>query len=203
MPASTSVDPVQTSEVALLRGPFYDELARRDEQIRLLARQNEELSQALEEMKVRLAALKSDMELMRGGVHPFARNLSAMVERAITLHGLISQKRSQVAHLQMQVESTLKDNKPMWPPFIRCSNSINSIYRLFKRIRKQGKIFTAQRQLNDVTFEAIGTLTHLAGVICDHRSDTCVSPPGLESYAVEKVNVDLPNLMELLRIRLS
>lgn len=141
--------------------------------------------------------------MMRGGAHPFARELSAMVERAITLHGLISHKRSQVAYLQTYVESTLKENKPMWPRFIRCSNSINSIYRLFKRIRKQGKIFTAQRQLNDVTFEAIGTLTHMVAVISGHRRDAYLSPPGLERYAVEKINVDVPNLMELLRIRLS
>src|SRR5258707_672611 len=102
-----------------------------------------------------------------------------MAERAIMLHGLISHKRSQFAHLQSYVESTLKETKPMWPRFIRCSNTINSVYRIFKRIRKQGKMLTLQRELNDVTFEALGALTHMAAVMSGHSRQAHGSLPGL------------------------
>ena len=188
----------------LLSSRFHAEIAQREEYIRLLASENTDLRQSVEEFKAQIKAMKDDMATaMSGGRHPFAHNLSAMAERAITLHGMISNKRSQFAFLQDYIESTLKETKPMWPRFIRCSNSINSLYRMFKRVRKAGKLFMLQRQLNDVTFEALGTLTHMGAVISGHRSDAYVSPPGLERYAVEKINVDVPNLMELLRIRLS
>lgn len=203
-PAAAPVSiPVASSEGDLLRSRFHVETAQREEHIRVLTQENKELRQMLEDVKTQYGTMRTELDLLRGGRHPFARNLSAMAERAITLHGVISHKRSQFAFLQDYVESTLKEAKPMWPRFIRCSNSINSVYRLFKRIRKQGKLFLLQRQLNDVTFEALGTLTHMSAVISGHRGEGYVSPAGLERYAVEKVNVDVPNLMELLRIRLS
>lgn len=195
--------PAPSAAVELLRSRFHAETAQREEHIRLLARENADLRRALEEIRAQLGAMKDGTPVPGGAAHAFARNLSAMAERAITLHGLISHKRSQFACMQSRVESTLKEAKPMWPRFIRCSNTINSIYRMFKRIRKQGKMFTLQRELNDVTFEALGVLIHMAAVTHGRRAEGYAAPPGLERYAIEKITMDVPNLMELLRIRLS
>lgn len=182
----------------LMRSRFHAETAQREEHIRRLSRENTEMRQFMDDLKAQLKATGGPT-----GNHPYAHNLSAMAERLITLHGLIAHKRSQYAFLQADVESTLKEKKPMWPRFIRCSNSINSLYRLVKRARKSGKLFTLQRELNDVTFEALGMLTHMTAVMTGHRGESYVSAPGLERYAIEKIRMDVPNLMELLRIRLS
>ncbi len=184
----------------LLRGRFHAEVARREEHIHRLSRENEQLRQFLENFKAELTAINF-MSSTALGTHPFARNLATMTERAIALHGMLSYKRSQYAALQGRVEATLKETKPMWPRFIRCSNTINSVYRMFKRLRKQGKLFTLQRELNDLTYELLGTLTHITAVTTGHRAGG--SFPGLECCLTEKINMDVPNLMQLLRIRIS
>jgi hypothetical protein len=187
----------------LLRSRFHAETAQREEHMRRLTQENTELRQTLDDLKAQFNMMRNDFAISQGKPHPYAGNLSAMVEQAIALHGLAARKRAQFACLQGHVESTLKETKPIWPRLIRCSNSINSLYRMVKRIRKLGKMSTLQRELNDVTFEALGTLTHMAAVITGHRSEEYVSPPGLERYAIEKTRMDVPKLVELLRIRLS
>lgn len=198
-----TASPAACTPENLLRSRFHVETAQREEHIRLLTRENTELRQGLEDLKVHINKMGNNVSPAPVVSPAYAHNLSTMAERLITLHGLLSHKRSQFASMQGKVESTLKETKPMWPRFIRCSNSINSLFRLFKRIRKSGKLFTLQRELNDVTFEALGTLTHMAAVTSGHRGESYVSAPGLERYAIEKIRVDVPNLMELLRIRLS
>jgi hypothetical protein len=193
--------PVGTACNDLQRSRFHVETVQREEYIRRLGTENTALRQSLDDLKAQLDTLKK--EVAPGGRHPYAQNLSAMVERAIAAHGLIAHKRAQLASLQGQVEATLKETKPMWPRLIRCSNSINSLYRMFKRARKAGKLFKLQRELNDVTAESLGTLTHIAAVMVGHRAEAFVSPPGLERYAIEKIRMDVPRLMEMLQIRLS
>ena len=187
----------------LVRSRFHAEVAAREDLIRRMALENTELRKSLEGFKAELEAIREEMAASLGPAHPYARNLSAMAQRAITLHGIVSHKRSRFALLQSQVEATLKETKPMWPRFIRCSNTINSVYRIFKRIRKQGKLFSLQREMNDYTFELLGALTHIAAVTSGHGGESYASAPGLERYAVEKISMDVPNLMEMLRIRLS
>jgi hypothetical protein len=194
---------VETAGGDLLRGRFHVETAQREEHIRRLAQENTALRQSLDDLKAQVSVMRDGMDAMREERHALARNLSATAERAKAVHESIAHKRARFAFLQEEVERTLKEAKPLAPRFFRCSNSINSLYRLFKRIRKSGKLFAFQREFNDATAESLGTLTHMAAMIAGHHDESYVYPPGLERYAIEKTRIDVPKLVDLLRIRLS
>lgn len=181
----------------LLRSRFHAETAQREEHIRQLIQENTLLRKSL-------GKIEKEVSEMRAERDDHARKFSAMAARAVAVHGLIAQKRAQYAFLQTKVESTLKDTKPLIPRPIRFSNTVNSIYRIFKRVRKMGKLFTLQRELNDNVVESLGTLTHITTVLAGQRvlSDEDI-PAGLAHYSYEKTNMDVPELMEALRMRLS
>jgi len=198
------------ADTDLQRSRFHVETAQREELIQRLGRENVTLKQELEAMAAEIKALAARSEEIEKSLaavkekrETHSRKLARMAEHAVAVHGLIAHKRSQYAFLQGRVESTLKETRPLLPRIIRFSNSINSIYRIFKRIRKMGKLFTLQRELNDATSESLGTITHMTTLLIGHsESADGAVPPGLERYAFEKTRMNVSELMAALRIRL-
>ncbi|MGB8355769.1 MAG: sulfotransferase [Chthoniobacteraceae bacterium] len=194
---------IETTGADLVRSRFHVETAQREEHIRHLANENALLRKSLEDLVEKVAGLTSEMEAERNRREAQTRKLSIIAEKAVAVHGLVAHKTAQFAFLQAKVESTLKETNQMLPRVIRCSNTINSVWRIFKRIRKLGKLLKLQREINNATNESTGTLTHIASVMANNGVETDIAHAGLVGYDSEKTPMDVAQLMELLRIRLS
>jgi hypothetical protein len=194
---------IETTDADLTRSRFHAETAQREEHIRHLTNENVLLRKSLEELVEKVAGLTNEMTTERNKREEQTRKLSIIAERAVAVHGMVAHKTAQFAFLQAKVESTLKETNQMLPRAIRCSNTINSVWRIFKRIRKLGKLLKLQREINNATNESVGTLTHIASVLANNGAETDIAHAGLVGYGSEKTPMDVSQLMELLRIRLS
>jgi len=211
--ASLAPLPGESSRGDLARSRFHVEIAQREEHIRRLSNENAALRKSMDDALSQLGALGKEVEKLAGRLDGLltGRNedeirdlkLSTMTERAVAVQQLVMLKNAQFTSLQHKVESTLKETKPMLPRALRFSNSINSVYRIIKRVRKLGKLFTLQRELNNAINESLGTLTHISMIMTNHRGDMTGVPAGLEEYGTGKIPMDVSQLMAFLRIRLS
>jgi chromosome segregation ATPase len=195
-----------------------------EEELRLLTAENSLLRESLDETKTQLETMAGEMKKLAARVNEnqalladlarvfhagktaqeaHERRLAAMAEQAVEVQGLIVQKRAEFSVMQGNVERTLKESKPMVPHLFRNSNTVNSLFRQIKRLRKLGKMLTLQRDLNDATSQSLGTLAHIVTVIADPHSASDMIPPGLERHATEKMQCSVPRLMALLRTRLT
>ena len=194
---------IETTGADLMRSRFHVEIAQREEHLQHLTTENALLRKSLESLVEKVDGLTSEMDAERNRREAQTRKLSIIAEKAVAVHGLVAHKTAQFAFLQAKVESTLKETNQMLPRVIRCSNTINSVWRIFKRIRKLGKLLKLQREINNATNESTGTLTHIASVMANNGVETDIAHAGLVGYDCEKTPMDVAQLMELLRIRLS